>query len=380
MRVLFLTTLLPGSKYTGSEVASQSFIDGLRAIGHDVTVIGYRRVGTNPPRHAQDLIAADRHIETRDAGLRPGLWMARAIAGRAPYTVTKFVSAAYRRCAQDVLARVRPQLVVLDHARTSWLLPEAGWATPHVYLAHNVEHRLYADLARGRPVLGWANRRESRRIHAVERRICAGAREVWTLTAEDATTLEGLGALTRHFHLPPTEVPSATPVAPTRDVVTLGSWTWKANAAGLQWLLDEVVPHLPAGVQIHVGGAGAQELTAGRPRVTYHGRVPDAMEFLRSGRVVAVPSVRGAGVQVKTIDALTTGRPVVATATAMRGVGDPPARTAVVSDCVSFAAALAGALAQPDIGSTEAAFAWAHARVESFHDSLRAATRTVAVS
>src|SRR3954468_11409606 len=91
--------LLPGLRRTGAEVASQGFIDALREIGHDVTVLAYRRVGTDPPRAPGDVVVADRHIETDAAPLRAAGWMGRALLTRQPYTTTKFVSRAYRRAA-----------------------------------------------------------------------------------------------------------------------------------------------------------------------------------------------------------------------------------------------------------------------------------------
>ncbi|HEU4977662.1 MAG TPA: hypothetical protein VFT42_02090, partial [Solirubrobacteraceae bacterium] len=97
MRVLFLTTLLPGMRRTGSEVATQAFADALRAAGHDVRLLAYRRAGSDPPLAPGDTAVADRHIETSAAGLRPLWWMARGLAARRPYTLAKFAGGAYER-------------------------------------------------------------------------------------------------------------------------------------------------------------------------------------------------------------------------------------------------------------------------------------------
>src|SRR4051812_44987269 len=144
VRILFLTTLMPGALSSGSEVASQGFVHGLRALGHEVTLIGYRRAGDSPPLHPDDVVVSDRHIETDRAGARAALWMARALATRQPYSVAKYVSRAYRRAVAEALLRGRPQLVVVDHAQMGWAAPPG---VPSVLLSHNVEHRLYEELA-----------------------------------------------------------------------------------------------------------------------------------------------------------------------------------------------------------------------------------------
>src|SRR4029077_15790218 len=104
------------------------------------------------------------------------------------------------------------------------------------------------------------------------------------------------------------------------DVAVLGTWTWSANRAGLKWFLGEVCPHLPPWLAVEVAGAGSEALEGSAPGVRMRGRVPEVMPFLQRARVVAVPSVRGEGVQINTLDAIASGRAVVATPIATRGI------------------------------------------------------------
>lgn len=372
MQILFLTTLHPGARRTGSEIASATFVEGLRSLGHVVRVVAYRRAGSDPPVATNDIIVSDRHIETRAAGARPALWMARALLGRRAYSAAKYVSTTYRRTVQAELRHRAPALVVVDHAQLGWLVPAVGWEAPHVYLAHNVEHRLYAQLAADGGRRRWANAREASVIRGTEAALCRSAREVWTLTAEDADALRALapGASMRVFDLPASHAP-APPVTCTRDIALLGTWSWDANAAGLRWLVDRVSPFLPAGLSVDVGGAGAEEIVAGTQLIRACGRVPDAMEFLQSACVVAVPAVAGAGVQVKTLDAIASGRPVVATPTALRGIADQPPTVRIEQDAQRFAAALGDAASVgPDAAVSRAAHEWVRARRRRFDKQL----------
>lgn len=371
MRITFLSTLLPGAGLTGSEVATQSFVGALRAAGHDVTLLAYRRVGTDPPVADGDVAVADRHIETRGAGLRPLGWMAHGVLTRQPYTQTKFMSSAYRRA---VAGRIEASdLVVVDHARMGWLVPDGGWNVPFAYLAHNVEHALYADLAAHGGVRAWANRREARMIRGAEERLCAAAAQVWTLSAPDADALAALGARdARVFGLPPSADPPPPP-APAFDVALLGSWTWKSNAAGLRWFVEEVAPLL-GGLDVHVGGADSDAIAGDVRGVTARGRVPDAMAFLQAGRVVACPSVAGAGVQIKTLDAIATGRPVVATPIAARGLPDLPPTVAVAADGPGFASALRDALRDGvEAEAASVAAGWVRERRRAYERAVAAA-------
>src|SRR5260370_16911839 len=125
----------------------------------------------------------------------------------------------------------------------------------------------------------------------------------------------------------PRQVDVAAPDGP--DVALMGTWTWRINAASLDWFVSQVLPLLPAHTSVAVAGAGADHLRGRYPNVTICGRVDDGSAFLRSARVVAVPSTARAGVQIKTLDAIASGRPVVPSSLPMRGIEHPPPTTHV---------------------------------------------------
>ena len=61
---------------------------------------------------------------------------------------------------------------------------------------------------------------------------------------------------------------------------------------------------------------------------------------MRSGRVVALVSRAGSGVQLKTIETFELGLPAVATSRSLRGIGTLPANCIVADEPVEFARAL----------------------------------------
>jgi glycosyltransferase involved in cell wall biosynthesis len=361
--------MVPGSRQTGSEVVTHAFAEALRAAGHQTLVVGYRRTGTDPPLHPDDVVAGDRPIETREAGPRAALWMAQAVARRTPYTFAKFTSRRYRSVVRELLEERRVDAVIVDHAAMAWARPRGDGAPRWAYLAHNVEHRLYAAEARRGGASGWASAREARLLEGVEAALAGSADQVWTLSDADAAALADMGAAgrTRIFDLLPMAIPPIVRPNGEVDVAILGTWTWSANRAGLNWFLGEVCPHLSRSLAVEVAGAGSEALGGSAPGVRMRGRVPEAMPFLQRARVVAVPSVRGEGVQINTLDAIASGRPVVATPTAIRGIDQLPPTVAVAEDPEEFAARLAAAAAAPvDASAAQAARAWIEARRTAF--------------
>jgi glycosyltransferase involved in cell wall biosynthesis len=377
MRVLVATTVLPVAPAGGGEVATRGFADALRAAGHEVEVLGYQRPADPPPDDDALRAVGRRPIESAAAPRATrAAWAARALLSRRGFSEAKYVSGAYRRALRAAAAGPQPDLVVIDHAQMAWLV--GAVRAPLVHIAHNAEHRLYREAARdttGPRRLVAA--REARRLSAAEQRLARAAREVWTLTTDDARAHAALGATTRAFAFAGAP-PPAQPAAARRpgSVALLGTWTWGPNRAGLEWFLDDVLPRLPDGLEVLVAGRGAEAVAGTRARAV--GFVSDASAFLAAAGAVAVPAVAGGGLQIKTLDAIATGAPVVATPLALRGIEHPPPSVRVAGDAEAFAAALAAAAAgaaDPQVGRE-----WARRRAERFGREVAEAALAVSAA
>lgn len=374
-----LTTVLPRGRSQGGEIATQAFVDALRAVDPGLRVHGYERPGPQPPKVPWEVVVGRRPIETAAAPrLRTWSWMAQALVSGRPYSAQKYVSTAYRRAAAG-LRGAGARLVILDHAQVGWLAGHLG-GLPYVYVAHNVESEVYRSQAAAAAgaATRWGHAREARLWACVEHELVRGARMVWTLTARDAERLarEAPEVPVTAFALPPAPVePVAAAGAPAFDVALLGTWTWEANAVGLRWFADEVVPRLPEGLDVLVAGLGGAQALAGRSGLRAVGRVPDAAAFLRSARVVAVPTMAGGGIQVKALDAIALGVPVVTTTRGVRGIGALPAHVRTAHGPDAFAASVRAALSAPaDPAAPAVAAAWARGRREDFVAAVAEAT------
>jgi polysaccharide biosynthesis protein PslH len=369
--VLLLTTVLPGGRQGGGEIVTQGVVDALRHAGRDVRVLGYRRRGDPGTARPGEVCVGHRAIETSSAGVRSLAWMTRALARGTPYSVEKYRSRSYLRALREAL-REGAEAVIVDHAQASCAIPRSGRLSgPLIFIAHNAEGEAYARLAAdgSGPVRRWANSREGRLIQGVEAKLARRADQVWTLTAADAEYFRSLhpGADVRTLEVASGIAEPTGGGAPAYDIALIGTWSWRANAAGLDWFSTEVVPRLPARLVIEVAGPDSERIRGRHPNVAVRGIVPDAQRFLSKARVIAVPAVAGGGVQVKTLDAIGSGAPVVATRTAVRGLGDLPASVAVADSAAAFAEQLRRFVLETDHeGRRAEANAWLSARRERF--------------
>lgn len=126
-----------------------------------------------------------------------------------------------------------------------------------------------------------------------------------------------------------------------------------ANFLGVVWFLKEVLPRAP-GVPVRIVGNIDQEFKMRAPgllkahEALFCGRVADLGAVYRNAAAILLPTTQGHGVSIKTIEAMSSGAPLIATEHAFRGFGVDPAKLANVSlalDAAAFAAAMRRAAA-----------------------------------
>jgi hypothetical protein len=371
-KILFLTTVLPSQKKMGSEVASQCFIDALNQLGYEVTVIGYMRKDDVFVPNQQEVLVDKRYIETKRANLHLIIWLILSLFKRLPYSAAKYYSKNYIRTVKTLLMNNQYCAIIIDHPQMGWLEPFIDIKETLITISHNIEHEIYLEgFKKSRNFISrWIYKREAHLIKAMEDKLATTAKETWTLTQHDAryfSTIEG-GGLVRAFALSPNSITLQNRlVTKSFDIGIIGSWAWKANEEALQWFLQAIYPQLPSNLSIYVAGKGAEWLTGKYTNIHYRGFVPDAQEFMAQAKVVAIPTLSGGGIQIKTLDAIASGSAIVATPVALRGIPDPPPTVKVAEQPKDFANLLVSVIASSATQqSFNEALDWSKARQAQF--------------
>ncbi len=340
MKILYLTTVLPSQRRTGGEIASQCFIDTLQQLGNEVLVIGYQRKDSILKKKQNEIAVSQRYIETDRAKFYPFFWIFLSLFKNLPYSSEKYYSHAYIKKIKLVLSRKNCDLVIIDHAQLCWLTPLITEKIQVIFIAHNIEHEIYLEhLKHTRNyLLRKVYEREAELIKKMENNLAKTAKQIWTLTPHDHKYFSSLNQATKVFSLPPSSnVSSTKSVNKTCDVGMIGNWTWKANASGLEWFFQAVYPYLPPDLSIQIAGLGAEDLQGKYSNVKYCGFVPDAQAFMTEAKIIAIPSIAGGGIQIKTLDAIANGSLIVATPVALRGISEHPSFVKVAETPEEFA-------------------------------------------
>jgi polysaccharide biosynthesis protein PslH len=150
----------------------------------------------------------------------------------------------------------------------------------------------------------------------------------------------------------------AVPDAPTGpggpDIVVVASNN-SANVESVLWLLREVLP-LAKGVAVEIAGNVDAGVRARARRLydlhrgSFLGRVDDPGAVYAGAKAVLLPTISGHGLSIKTVEAMASGLPLIATPLALRGMGEAASKldgVTLAREPAAFAAALREAAEAP---------------------------------
>lgn len=204
---------------------------------------------------------------------------------------------------------------------------------PLVYDAQNVESQLFAELAASAQGADRVTFRiDARRVAKAENELVGRAHTVMAVSSDDAASLagDGLAAKVVVQNSVPRPGVVAEPDKSELVILFVGTLDYPPNENAVVELVDEVMPAIRrkvgwARLQI-VGRRPTTQLlhrVANTPWLSLAEDVVDVGPYYQRARCVILPIRMGSGTNLKTLEALAFGVPVVGTKTAMRGLERP---------------------------------------------------------
>jgi glycosyltransferase involved in cell wall biosynthesis len=266
--------------------------------------------------------------EHRTPGLRGQLQRA---CGRLPADMAKLATPANAAVLEAARASLQP---TVELAVSSWALAAyrgQSFAPGTRLFMVNVDPDIVRHdgpwLHRGRPDADAIIRKlacaiDRPKVRRMCRRALATAARVGAVSPADIAPLDRLGGRSDTVYLPPLMRPrplDRSAVEPGTVLLT-SNFAYQPNVTSLAWLLREVWPHVDPRARLTVAGADPRgagaRLCARNDRVCHVGLLsPAELDAAFARTTVAVnPTRTGSGFQVKLLDALARGVPIVSTA------------------------------------------------------------------
>ncbi len=107
------------------------------------------------------------------------------------------------------------------------------------------------------------------------------------------------------------------------DILFVGAHTLP-NISALKWFLELVLPNIESSADITIVVAGSLEKVRGNfgeyNQLFWAGSVANLEPLYAAAKVVILPIIEGAGINIKVIESIAYGKPIVATEFALRGI------------------------------------------------------------
>lgn len=347
MHLIFASPIVPcGAPESGFVFANRAISEAMQRAGVRVTHIGYKLPGTKLEdlENTVCLGEIDLAADTASA-LQKIKCFVTAIKDRRTYTSVKLRVMSDADFAKALGAIGEVDGIVLSGPTLAGAFENTLTAKPYIYIAYGLEH--ISASASAKETSGAFEkimyRREAKHLEKLEKRLAAGSDFVITLADEDRAPL-GVDDDSRSLSLP--LVTSQTSCfsenrAKGFDVGMVGAWNLAPKRVGLEWMLQEVMPHLPQGIIVAIAGDIPKGFPQRDKRIQFLGRVLDEKDFLRQCRVIALTSQEGSSMHLETIETFEMGLPAVATPASIRTIAHLPSNVLVANDPKLFAQNLA---------------------------------------
>jgi sugar transferase (PEP-CTERM/EpsH1 system associated) len=332
VKVLFVAPRFPAPSAQGDRLRAFYLLRELRK-RHAITLLA---PGPQPAGQLREDVC-DRWVPVDARRADRSLAMLRGLAGPLPLQTLFFCPPALRQAA---LALQRSECFDIVHLHTARVAPAAGERGALVLdyidaLSLNMLRRA----ERERPPMRWALALEGRRMRRYEQDM---ARSCDQLLVSSPIDRDALGAHTHMVVAPngvdPEQFPYAEGGRDARTVMFTGRMSYFPNADAARFLAREVLPLVRRSVadaRLEIVGAGpppAVQSLGREPGVTVTGPVADMGACLRRATLAVAPLRAGTGIQLKVLEAMASGAPLVGTPRALEGLGLADGLEALVAE------------------------------------------------
>ena len=331
-RVLWITRNGPGANPAGAEVYSLGLLEAVADAGASVTSLGLGPDGDDRAADRGRGASVDwRIVRARERGTL------RSLASKLPLVAARASPPPLADTLSRVLEEQEFDVVAFDNYVAGWALDavrRSGRKPKRaVYVAHNDETRLAADIAQnfaGDPLRRLALKLNAAKIRRLETKLLRRADLLVTLTEPDRDQLLPRNPDLEAIVLPPgygdrrrasrritAEVP--------RRIAMVGSVRWIAKRMNVAAFLEAADRRLAeAGITLDVIGDVPDDFRAEwEPRLAatrFRGFVDDLAEEMAATRLGLVVEATGGGFKLKTLDYIFNRVPVAALAGSSEGL------------------------------------------------------------
>ena len=255
------------------------------------------------------------------------------------------------QCTADLMKEKYDIAIYEGEQVAAYRLENVIKAKHHILYMHDIESEYRAEIARSlnNPLLKIANKRESERFITIENNITEHFDQLWFVSKDECEHFCKLyNAFEKGTYFPFPAITFNRKICGTdkyKRLLYVGDMTVKHNALSMIWFTEKVFSRIKSSIPdaelILIGRINEKDkkklISSG---ATVKGYVEDLDQEYKDAACVVCPVLYGAGVKVKTIDALAMGQIVITNSKGIEGTELENGNHLFVSDTVDGLASI----------------------------------------
>jgi glycosyltransferase involved in cell wall biosynthesis len=275
---------------------------------------------------------------------------------RRPEVVEQFASASFRAALRETVRKWRPAIAQLEFTQMAQYAADCAPART-ILVEHDITFDLYQQLRQTSD--DWDLRHQLKLWRRFETAAWRKMACVVTMSEKDRELVTGARAAALPNGVDLGRFRFAPQAPEPRRLLFVGSFSHLPNLMAVGFFLDQVWPRL-RDVRLHIIAGARHEyfldyhssqvkVRLDQPGVEVEGFVSDVRGAYARAAIVVAPLVVSAGTNLKILEAMACGRPVVATPAGVNGLDLVPGEDfMLVRSAAEMAAAIGKLLASPD--------------------------------
>jgi hypothetical protein len=350
MRILLIQQEFPYPPNNGLRIDMWRRLKAFFELEHDIFLIAWARpFGPEAPTeieidkvkaHCEDLV-----LLPMGGGLRAVAFRFYSLLRHPWYIAARILtSGRYKKLLCDV-RRFDPQLIWVEavHASALAFRLKSDLGVPLAYRSHNVEHKYLAEQAsltksiakRAALWLGWW-RLERAELNALNR-----SDYIFDISMDDLKYWQGRGVknATHLTSIADNDAAKFIKLQPDIDVLYLGNLSTPNNQFGILWFLENVWPVVisvePNAKLVIAGKQPPEDLIVKIgtcDNVRLEANPESAATLYGRAKILINPIFHGSGVNIKSIDMIGVGIPVITTSLGVRGLSNKVRDLFIIAD------------------------------------------------